>query len=363
MNIVATVERYWPAVGGAERVVQRVSEGLAARGHSVTVVTSGTRSSEENEGVRIERFPVSGNRARGIKGDSNEPLALIRNLRPDILFNYAAQTWTTDACTSFLAESRTFAIIMAPCGFSALHHPAYTRYFSNLRRELPTYDGLIFHSSSYRDYRFAQDVGVEETRLHVVPNAADEPCAMAPRSEDLVLATAGSHVRSKGHAEFIRVARLLGTEVGAAGIVVAPRRHGLDALRGCQIPCAVESLRPGSRIEFREGSAAGVVEHALAQADLFVFPSRIECAPLVIIEAMAARIPWIAYDVGNVRDLAGGVIVTDFGDLVAATRKLAHDSEARRDLGGEGHARWSAGHRWPDVVSTYEQVFIAAIGE
>jgi len=39
MRLILTVERYAPAIGGAERVVQRIGEGLAARGHGVTVVT------------------------------------------------------------------------------------------------------------------------------------------------------------------------------------------------------------------------------------------------------------------------------------------------------------------------------------
>src|SRR4029078_7001194 len=46
LRLVNTVERYAPQIGGAERVVQRVSEGLAARGHDVIVVTTGRRSTE-----------------------------------------------------------------------------------------------------------------------------------------------------------------------------------------------------------------------------------------------------------------------------------------------------------------------------
>ncbi len=53
MRLVLTVQRYFPAVGGAERVVQRLAEGLAARGHEVTVVTSGPRSSECLNGVVV----------------------------------------------------------------------------------------------------------------------------------------------------------------------------------------------------------------------------------------------------------------------------------------------------------------------
>ncbi len=44
-------------------------------------------------------------------------------------------------------------------------------------------------------------------------------------------------------------------------------------------------------------------------SDVFVFPSRKEIAPLVILESRAAGLPWVAFDVGNVSDSRGGVIV------------------------------------------------------
>src|SRR5438270_9688966 len=98
MRALLTSERYAPAVGGAERVIQRVAEGLMAGGHEVTVVTGGKRSSKIINGVRIERFPVRGNAANGIKGPVDDAISWIAEAEIDVLLNYAAQTWTTDAC-------------------------------------------------------------------------------------------------------------------------------------------------------------------------------------------------------------------------------------------------------------------------
>jgi glycosyltransferase involved in cell wall biosynthesis len=214
---------------------------------------------------------------------------------------------------------------------------------------------LILHSRVYQDWEFAAAAGVE--RMFVVPNAADppaaEPTSRSERTGESLAITVGSHVVSKGHAEFARAVRALGRERAIAGTIVAPTRHGLDALRGCQMTCRARARRQSLRLV--DGSAPGAVESAIAGADLFLFTSRVECAPLVILEAMAAGKPWVSYDVGNVSELAGGVVVAGFEELVGAARRILDGSLAH--LGAEGRAAWEASHRWEDVVPRYESIF------
>jgi len=61
MNICFVYEYYYPHVGGGELHIQRLAEGLAARGHQVSVITSllkGTQRKEKVNGVHIHRVPV-----------------------------------------------------------------------------------------------------------------------------------------------------------------------------------------------------------------------------------------------------------------------------------------------------------------
>jgi glycosyltransferase involved in cell wall biosynthesis len=160
-------------------------------------------------------------------------------------------------------------------------------------------------------------------------------------------------VLSKGHAEFARAIRALAQERPLAGAIVAPPRRGLDALRGCQLGCRVRA-RSGP-LEIVDGSAPRAVEGAIAAADLFLFTSHVECAPLVILEAMAAGVPWVSYDVGNVRELAGGIVATSFDELVAAAAQILDG--ARPDLGEEGREAWESDHRWETIVPRYESIF------
>lgn len=355
MRVLATVERYAPAIGGAERVVQRVAEGLAARGHDIHVLTGGRPEEIELNGVRVHRVAVSGNEARGINGDRAAVLDTIERVAPDLVFNYAAQTWATDCCFALLQRERRPRMVLAPCGFSGLGHRRYRRYFQAMPSRLRRYDALILHSTVYQDWKFASDAGAEP--IVIVPNGADPP---APRRHaagqgqgERLAVTVGSHVLSKGHAQFARAIKVLARERDLVGEIVAPERHGLDAVRGCQLSCSMRARRGAIRLI--DGSGEGAVTSALAAADLFLFTSRVECAPLVILEAMAAGTPWVSFDVGNVSELAGGVVATSHGELLDASRQILNGQ--RPELGPAGRSAWESTHRWESVLDRYEATF------
>ena len=53
------VDNYYPRLGGAELVYQRLAEGLVSAGHSVEVVTTGVQGSPTSEtinGVQVRRL-------------------------------------------------------------------------------------------------------------------------------------------------------------------------------------------------------------------------------------------------------------------------------------------------------------------
>lgn len=358
MRILLTVERYAPAIGGAERVVQRVAEGLVRRGHEVHVMTSGARSIEELNGVGVHRLPLSGNEARGIRGDAREPLALIDRLDPAVILNYAAQSWTTDACFPLLERATRPRMVLAPCGFSGLGTRRYCGYFRDLPRRLRAYDSLILHSRAYRDWTFCEQAGAEH--MVVIPNGADPAVDGSRLRAQLgrpLAVTVGSHVRTKGHAEFARVIRRLSARRDVLGAIVAPPRRGLGALRGCGASCAARACAHPRRLRVVDGAVSGAATEWIAAAELFLFTSTVECAPLVVLEAMAAGVPWVSYDVGNVAELPGGIVVRSAADseqTAAAILDGRHPS-----LGGEGRAAWSARHRWENIVAAYEETFVA----
>lgn len=85
---------------------------------------------------------------------------------------------------------------------------------------------------------------------------------------------------------------------------------------------------------------------AYRQADIFVHPTREDCFPLVILEAMSAGLPVVASEEGGIPDeVVDGTTgflsrKGDAADLARCLEKLLTDASARRGMGEAGRERY-----------------------
>jgi hypothetical protein len=148
LNILHTSELYAPSLGGSQEVLRQISERLVKKGHRVTVATSTLeeRRVEELNGVEIEQFPLSGNYVNGMDGDLEKYRQFVKGSDNDIMLNYGAQIWPTDALLDSINELHTYNILV-PVGFSYLRNEAYSDYYSNMERWLTEYDACVYMSN------------------------------------------------------------------------------------------------------------------------------------------------------------------------------------------------------------------------
>lgn len=381
------VEHYFPSVGGAQNVVRQIAQHLAKAGHEVVVVTSSVpaRTSLSDGAVRIAEFVVYGNEVEGLVGDVKGYQRYLIDAKPDVVFVYAAQQWTLDAMFAVLTEM-SCPKVLVPCGFSGLHRWRYRGYFRRLPARLGAFDALVFHTTRYRDYAFAEQHGI--THNHVIPNGADpdefqetppfdlRSAVGAPRDALLLLTVATLNGR-KGHYELLRALQRL-PDVGKPVMLVlngnapeVPQRSpraavigGLANLFSAPLPRPLLSLcdrvlarlmpyrvrvetvrRLAERIERSGNSARRVVlvdlpraelVAAFRQADLFVFASNIEYSPLVLFEAAAAGLPFLSVPVGNAQEIAEW---TGAGEICAASADSRGFTQADADVFASDIAR------------------------
>jgi L-malate glycosyltransferase len=366
VKILHTVQFYSPAVGGSEEGVRQVSERLAARGHDVTVATATHPSRRDRviNGVTVEAFDIAGNLSLGIRGETERYQQFILAGGFDILLNYAAQTWATDLVFPILDRLQSRKVLV-PCGYSGLGDPRYARYFEALPDDLRRYDRLIYLSPGYRDAIFGERHGIG--RSVVIPNGADErefdrpPAGFRQRAgidTRYLAVTVANHVRSKGHAFVIDALRRLGRDDVTLAIVGGRSRN---PLRGCGAACRVAAMRNRRVRLFPELPREWVVS-ALKEADLFVFGSEVECAPLVVYEAFAARLPVISTPVGNVPDYRGLVeLVETPAEMAAAMGALLDDEAGRAETAERGWTLWRAQHTWASIALRYENEYRALL--
>jgi L-malate glycosyltransferase len=401
MKILHTVESYAPETHGMAEVVQQISERLAATGHDVTIATrrNPARTVDIMNGVKIASFDLSGNDVRGISSTSGATdtkteiaryQALLTDGGFDIIVNFAAQQWATDLALPLLGKlsarssAQSVKTVFVPTGFSGLHDPAYAKYFERMKKHLAEYDVNIFLSNTYQDVEFARAAGIPEAKIAVIPNGASEiefaelntpeQCATfraahGMASDSFLTLLIGSHTGLKGHREAIRIFRAARIPNSHFLIIANTPKHSKRG-RLCHFRCMMSAFFHRN-IHVRTLSRETTVS-AYKSADIFLFPSNIECSPLVIFEAMAAALPFAVTDVGNTKEITdwshGGILLpthtTEYGKKYAeinasATeiRKLSADDELQKTLGQNGRNAWKERFTWDRITDMYAETY------
>jgi len=412
MKILHTVESYLPARHGMSEVVRQISERLVARGHQVTVATSNDprRSEEVMDGVRVRGFDVQGKSAIGVWGDVSGYQRFLLDFDPDVIVNFAAQQWATDLTLPLLPRLKARKVFV-PTGFSALADPMFRAYFASMKDWMRAYDSCVFLSDAYRDIDFAREAGVES--IAIIPNgAAAEEFRQPPdpdlrerlgipKHHQLIIHVAGYLSVAKGQAEAVEifsrsaleeatlllicpdfnqsVTRSLTPKQVLKGIYHLVRGKGL---RGIAFPTQLQLLRRFNRkrnsSSRREILGVSLTREdtisAFLEADLLLFPSWIECSPLVLFEAAASRTPFLVTDVGNAAEIirwtGGGRLLPGLrsndregsvqADIDAGARcleDLMADAPARQQMASQAYQAWQQHFTWSRIADQYELLY------
>jgi glycosyltransferase involved in cell wall biosynthesis len=111
---------------------------------------------------------------------------------------------------------------------------------------------------------------------------------------------------------------------------------------------------------------------AYKAADLFLFPSQIECSPLVLFEALASKTPFLTTDVGNAKEIidwsGGGLLLPTHIDTQGLSRvevepaarileKIWRDVPSRQELARTGFEAWKKKFTWAKISEQYNQLY------
>ena len=376
---------YDPDIGGMQEVVKQLSERLAAKGHEVTIATSANPARQHLSlpaGISIREFYISGNIVRGIHGEIDEYKRFLIESHFDVVVNFAAQIWTSDLAFPLLAKIRGKKVFV-PTGFSCLHSLNFRDYYEQMKLWLKSYDACVYLSEKYQDITFARDHGI--TNGVVIPNGADEreflrePAVDIHRvtrlnPDELLVLLVGSHTGIKGHGEAISIFRK--AAVPNSTLLIIGNYFGF---RGCSLSCTFRDAwsRLTNRfskqnILFRNCPREETLA-AFKRADIFLFPSNIECSPIVLFECLASKTPFLATDVGNSSEIAdwsgaGEIIPTtkdgrgySHADIAAGARMLRdlfHNADRRRRMADQGFEIWKERFSWKAIAEKYEELYM-----
>ncbi|MFH0992367.1 MAG: glycosyltransferase family 4 protein [bacterium] len=364
MKILLTVEFYEPSKGGAQEVVKQIAERLAAKGHDVTVATSALPNRTERvlNGVNISDFHIAGSQVKGYRGDTALYQEFLLKSNFDVIFNYAAQVWTTDILFPLLEKLKAKKVI-APLGYSRLHHPRYRQYFESLPSILSNYDKIVYTSPEYQDKEFGDRHGLGSKAV-IIPNGASKEefsASLIDFKKNYGIATpylflcVSNHYFDKGHLFVLEAFRKLkGRDCTLVIIGERPSRHSWYS---CSPICSLISATT-SQIRILSSIPRSDVVAAYQQADLFLFGSKVECAPLVMYESFATRTAFITTDVGNVKDHRSVIrLVSSPEAMLQELRHFITDPDSYRKLAAHAFQFYEVNHTWEYLSGRYESLF------
>lgn len=403
MKILHTVESYLPLKHGMSEVVRQLSERLVRLGHEVTVATSYCSSRSENiiNHVKIKSFRVEGSFVAGYTGELEAYKEFLILNEFDIITNFAAQQWATDICIELLPLISARKVFV-PTGFSGLNNSAYTLYFERMKMWMKSYDMNVFLSNDYRDIKFARENNIDQ--LIIIPNGAakDEFLSTSiafdlrynlgiPQNNKIILHV-GSYTGVKGHEEALAIflkARIqhaslvfVGANFTEKGKYFAKQVNWLknftftDLLNKRFIKALLLFLRKSGN-KYLKNVFTVCLERdqtvaAYKQADLFLFPSMIECSPIVLFESMASKTPFLVTQVGNASEIIdwsqGGELLPTFVDQEGFSHacidesaellsNLLNNPDAMNRMGNSGHSKWLQKFTWEKITEQYEEMY------
>jgi glycosyltransferase involved in cell wall biosynthesis len=335
--------------------------------------------------VKVEQFRAGGSLLGRLEGDIDGYRRYVLEGEFDVMMNYAAQQWATDAVFAVL-DRIPYPKVMAPCGLSSLFDPNARHYFDALPAILRRYDHLVVHSRNCRDGDFLRRHGLEAVTALPVAAAEDEfgspvqgrfRTKLGIPADVPLLLSVGSHTGLKGHRETI--AAFSRARIGSAALVIV---GNTVAWAGCLKSCrrrarAVTWTTLGrKKVALLDAPRRDVVD-AFHDADLFVFPSNLECGPIVLAESMASATPFVSTPCGMAlelvaasgagiivegRTLPSGLMETSTKDVSRAIETLMADAPLRERMGRAGVEYWRANLTWEKIALEYERLCHGLVG-
>ena len=361
MKVLLTSHRFWPSVGGTEEVVAQLARRLAARGHDVTVATSdepGRPLEEARDGYRIRRFALR--RVGKLRFPPRGYLDFARKGGHDLVHVHGQRVWSTDYLYPLFGSFRA-PIVFTAHGFYQWHvertplvDDAY--YKVVLPRALRHAAAVTALTRAEHDELAAW--GVPDEKLHVVPDGLDvhafrdlPPGFRAKHgyaADAPLLLYAGGLYRNKRVDRLVDAAAKADADLAVLGRDAHGERARLEAL----------ARERGARVRFHGQLPREDVLSAFREADVFALASDFEGFGLVLLEAMASGLPFVATRAGAAPELSrlGGGLSVEVGRFPDAVRDLLADGARRAEMGRKGRDA-AARYDWERVVDTYVSLY------
>ncbi len=375
LRILMLSPQFYPLVGGYERAAERLSAALAARGHTVTVIT------ERRDFSWPARDHLSGVQVRRLCCLYRPHLHMITSITAFALFLLTQgrryQVWHIHqyGMHAVLAVAmgkllrRSVVLKLTSSNEQGLSKATETLPFPSFARFLLRKIDAVVATTSETQVE-AEVFGIDSFRVHVLGNGVDVHHFRPQHNEELM------HLRQKLNIDAAGVIVFVGRlspEKNPDGLLHAWKKASANLPDGWKLVLVGDGPMREQLEMFAktEGLITSVVfagrqsnvETWMAAANIFVLPSHREGLSNSMLEAMASGLPVVSTRVSGSTEIVeetGAGILVDVGrmDLLSdALNQLAQDASLREKMGNAGRAVIKNKHSIEQVATAHLELY------
>ena len=364
MKIIICCNHSWPHIGGTEKVVKQISTSMSEKyGHDVFVISRSLLKPIKDG--KISMIPCA-----------RDPLSFLRQiqaLKPDHTFVYSDcfSFWSTIVDNAEkIPGKKSIALV-------GMNYMLSRRNIFNTFKNKKDQFQIVTHSDNYQDYKGCTDFGLQVT---VIPNGINlsefdkevsNPLPEKFKDKKIILCVS-NFFPGKGQEQLVEVANRLSRK--RDDFVVVFISSTVNFFYAQVLSSKVQGLLKKASFPFlflKDISRDQVIGYFLS-SNIFAFPTQKEVAPVVVLEAMACKIPWVSMPVGNTRLLKGGLLVpystkdkdgyalydeqsyTVFADHLF---NILENRDLKTSLGESGYQQIIEDYNWEKIERQYNDLF------
>ena len=349
MNVLFTVNTYYPLKDGVQLVTGYLAEGLVDRGHNVTVVTTknGFADEEIHNGVKILRVDLHTKHTR-YYGDKEYYKKLILDLASqcDVMINVCTQNPMTDLLFPILKELKCKKILymhgmydskwsrasvrnISDVGHKIWNNVRWGYYYKTSESIFKLYDHIVqLHEYDDAYIFFKEKYNIE---CEVIANACENTFFENCVKENYAIFV-GNYLERKNQEFILRAFYKAKLDNGFGLILIgSEKNHYYDKL--LMLNQELSKIYGKRNVKILADVSREDTINYIKRAKLYLMGSKWEAFPISIVEAMAASIPFVSTDVGIVKYLPGGYIVNNEDEMTYWITLLASNDKVSMQLG------------------------------
>lgn len=364
MKILFTTFSFYPETSGVPVVVQYLAEGLAKKGHNVSVVTCMNghdyNVQETLNGVTIYRFNWGVNLFKNKYGEYQEYIKFVTEFPKDILILECLQCHTTDILLPYL-KYMNCKVVLHSHGGPGIHQKMF-RWDTNITHSIGNthnwfrwkryYKSTLPSFSKYIDAILCLSLCASDLhymkkhmkRVEILENAANDiffdeykqsqdfSSVLNIKAKKYILCIA-NYIPNKGQLNIVKSFANIKDKSYALVCIGSSKNEYYERVLN---EVNLISHKYGKEIHLLTGINREYFPSIISHASLFVMGSEHEEYPVSLIEAMACGTPFVSTDAGNARILPGGITVTNRSELSDFMDAVVSNGELGQRLGSQG---------------------------